>query len=142
MRELTKEMIKYYNLKKLKIDFMGYEFNRYQDLSFHHLIIPHRMCKELGFGEGYLWWNGSILNQKQDSSHPYLHIVEAKDYDMFLAITSEMIDEVIKGYLDMQNLYRIDDILCCFEREHCSDETKKGKPLIKEGFTRRLVRRK
>ncbi len=140
MREITKEMIKYYNLKTLKMDFMGYGFNKSQDLSFHHLIIPHRYCKKLGYGEGYLWWNGAIL--RQNTSHDYLHIIEYKDLDRFNAITSEMIDENIKGYLDQKNLLAIDDILNGFEREYSGTSTKKGKPLIKEEFTRRLVRRK
>ena len=51
-----------------------------------------------------------------------------------MAITSEMIDENIKGHLDMNNLKRILDILHSFEREHCSDKSKKGNYLIKEEY--------
>lgn len=54
MREITKEMIKLYNIKKLGYDFMGYTFRNVNELSFHHLIVPHRDCKREGFGEGYL----------------------------------------------------------------------------------------
>lgn len=54
MREVTKEMIKIYNIKKLGYDFMGYTFCKTNELSFHHLIIPHRDCKKQGLGEGYL----------------------------------------------------------------------------------------
>ena len=79
--------------------------------------------------------NGAVLNGK--TSHPYLHIVEGRDYDMFLAITSEMIDENVLGRLDINNLKRIHDVLTQFEREHSSDTTKKGKLLIKEEYTRR-----
>ena len=74
MREVTREMIKLYNIKKLGYDFMGYTFNRPEELSFHHLIIPHRDCKREGLGEGYLMWNGAIL--KQETSHEYLHTIE------------------------------------------------------------------
>lgn len=140
MREITKEMIIAYKLKKLGYDFMGFEFNRPQQLSFHHLIIQHRYCKENGLGEGYLWWNGAILVQK--TSHDYLHILENYDNDRFLAITSELIDENIKGYLDQENLLVIDDILNGFEKEYCGTRTKKGYPLIKEEYTRRLVRKR
>lgn len=136
MREITKEMIEQYRIMKLKIDFMGYEVNKKNNLSFHHLIVPRRECKSRGLGEGYLWWNGAILNQS--TSHDYLHLIEAKDYDMFLAITSEMIDENIKGYLDRENLLRIRDILEQFEREHCSDRGKKGNLLIKDSYLRRV----
>ena len=58
---------------------------------------------------------------------------------MFDAITSEMIDENIKGYIDQDNLRRINDILCCFEKEHCSDRTKKGKLLIKKEYRERRI---
>ena len=57
---------------------------------------------------------------------------------MFLAITSEMIDENVKGYLDRENLLRIRDILEQFEREHCSDRGKKGNLLIKDSYLRRV----
>lgn len=140
MREITKEMIIAYKLKKLGYDFMAYEFNNSQQLSFHHLVVAHRYCKQLGYGEGYFWWNGAILVQK--TSHNYLHIIENYDYDRFLAITSELIDENIKGYLDQENLLAIDDILNGFEREYSGTRTKKGKPLIKEEYTRRLIRKR
>ena len=140
MREITKEMIIAYRLKKLGYDFMGYQFNRPQQLSFHHLIIPHRHCKENGLGEGYLWWNGAIL--RQNTSHEYLHIIESKDLDRFNAITSELIDENIKGHLDQENLLAIDDILNGFEKEYCGARTKKGCPLIKKEYTQRLVRKR
>ena len=64
----------------------------------------------------YEKWNGSILCGK--TSHPYLHVIEEKDYDMFCSITSEMIDMNMRGCLSEYNLRKIDDILCQFEREH------------------------
>ena len=135
MKEITKLMIKKYELMKLGYDFMGYDIINKNNLSFHHLIIPHRDCKAMGLGEGYLEWNGAILNQ--NTSHNYLHLIEAKDYDMFLAITNELIDENIKGHLDIDNLRRIHDILECFEREHINDKSKKGNILIKQEYMRR-----
>lgn len=140
MREVTKIMIHDYALNKLKYDFMGYEFSKPNQLSFHHLIVPHRLCKEQGLGEGYLIWNGAIL--RQNTSHEYLHTIENYDYDMFSAITSEMIDENIKGHLDMENIRYIDDVLRNFELEYSGRYTKKGHPIIKEEYTRRLVRKR
>ena len=55
MREVTREMIKMYNIKKLGYDFMGYTFNRPEELSFHHLVVPKRDCKDQGLGDGYLF---------------------------------------------------------------------------------------
>ena len=136
MREITKQMIEYYKIMELGYDFMSYPVLKKNILSFHHTIVPRRNCKAMGLGEGYLWWNGAILNQP--TSHEYLHLIEAKDYDMFLVITSEMIDQNIKGYLDRKNLLRIHDILVQFEKEHCSDRSKKGNLLIKNSYLRRV----
>ena len=133
MKEVTKLMIKKYALMKLKYDFMGFPFQSSDQLSYHHLIIPRRNGGPMTFE------NGAIL--RQNTSHDYLHIIERIDYDMFLALTSEMIDENIKGYLDMEKLKTIDDILDCFERDYCSLRTKKGRPIIKEEYTRRLLKR-
>lgn len=139
MKEVTKLMIKKYSLMKLKYDFMGYEFLRSNQLSFHHLIVPRRLCKQEGLGEGYLEWNGAIL--RQDTSHDYLHVIEQYDPDIFAAVTSEMIDINIKGYIDIVNLREIDDMLRYFEREHCSTRTKKGNLIIKPEYTRRLLKK-
>lgn len=126
MKSITRLMIDYYNLKK--IDFMGYSFTK-NNASYHHLVVPRRL------GGPETIDNGAVLNGK--TSHPYLHRIESVDLDMFNHITSEMIDINIKGYLDIYNLRKIDDILTQFEREHSSDTTKKGKLLIKEEYTRR-----
>ena len=132
MKEITKIMINDFKIMKLGYDFLGYKVNRKQDLSFHHLIIPRRHCKEAGLGEGYLYWNGAIL--RQNTSHDYLHLIENVDPDIFYELTSEMIDENIKGRLDTDNLKRIHDLLLYFEREHDHDTSKKGKLLIKREF--------
>lgn len=132
MREITKIMVNDFKIMKLGMDFMGYHVNRKQDLSYHHLIVPRRHCKEAGLGEGYLYWNGAIL--RQNTSHDYLHTIENVDPDIFYELTSEMIDENIKGRLDIDNLKRIHDLLLYFEREHDHDTTKKGKLLIKREF--------
>lgn len=132
MKEITKIMINDFKIMKLGYDFLGYKVTRKQDLSYHHLIIPRRHCKEAGLGEGYLYWNGAIL--RQNTSHDYLHIIEKIDPDIFYELTSEMIDENIKGRLDIDNLKRIHDLLLYFEREHDHDTSKKGKLLIKREF--------
>lgn len=129
MRQVTKLMINEFKIKQLGFDMMGYSLERGDIYTFHHLIIPNRE------GGPFSRNNGAILCGR--SSHPYLHVVEAKDYDMFCYITSEMIDENIKGYLDPKNIKNIHEVLALFEREHSGDRTKKGYPLIKEQYTRR-----
>lgn len=132
MREITEKMIKDFKITKLGFDFMGYKVDKKQSLSFHHLIVPHRESENYGIGDGYLYWNGAIL--RQNTSHDYLHVIERTDEEIFYLITSEMIDENIKGKIDIDNLKRIRDLLLYFEREHDHDYTKKGKLLIKREY--------
>lgn len=134
MKEITKIMYYKYALNKLKFDFMGFAFNKPDELSYHHLIIPRR------YNGPTTIENGAIL--KQATAHNYLHTIERYDLDMFSAITSEMIDENIKGYLDMENIKAIDDILNNFEREYLGKRTKKGHLLIKpEYIETRILKR-
>lgn len=137
MKEITRLMIKEFNLKKLGCDFMGFRLNRGDIYTYHHLIVPHRHCKEMGLGEGYTRQNGTILFT---TSHEYLHLIESKDLEIFNLITSEMIDENIKGYLDTYNLMKINDLLNCFEREHEYDRSRKGKILIKREYYNRIYK--
>lgn len=139
MKEITRIMIKKYALQKLRYDFMGYDFTSQKQLSFHHLIVPKRLCRQEGLGDGYLEWNGAIL--RQTTSHDYLHTIEAHDRDMFVAITNQMIKENEQGYLDLKNIYAIYDVLNQFEKEYCGKYTKKGHLIIKEEYTKRILRR-
>ena len=135
MRELTKIMIEKYALTKLKYDFMGYDFDYLNQLSFHHLILSKQICRSYGYGDGYYIWNGAIL--RKDTSHDYLHTIAKYDMERFVAITSELIDENVKGYLDSKNINYIDDILNSFEREYSGVRTNKGVLIVKEKYTRR-----
>ncbi|MBQ6753615.1 MAG: hypothetical protein IJR03_00240 [Bacteroidales bacterium] len=123
MKHITRLIIEEYNLRN--IDFMGYYFNK-NNASYHHLIVPKR------FGGEETVANGAVLNGL--TSHPYLHAIENIDYDRFLAITSEIIDEKALGRLDGSNLKRIDDILRGFEKEYAGRRTSKGKILIKPSY--------
>ena len=131
MRTITKEMIHLYNIKKLGYDFMGYTFKRTDELSFHHLIIPKKDCKQNGLGEGYLLWNGAILNQ--NSSHDYLHCIERTDREIFLLITKLMIEENQNLKIDLDTLKKIRKLLLYFEKEHKND-THREKMLIQNRF--------
>lgn len=137
MRKITQEMIRDFKIMKLGYDFMGYPVTNKNGLSFHHLIVPHRLCRQEKIpSEGFVYWNGAILRQL--TSHDYLHAIEHVDLDIFNAITSEMIDMNTKGYLDIENLRYIDDCLDSFERDYSQLNTKKGKSLIKYEYTKRF----
>lgn len=138
MREITKEMIKTYNIKKCGYDFMGYTFKNPTELSFHHLIVPKKDCKAQGLGEGYLFWNGAILNQH--TSHDYLHIIERIDRDAFLKITQFMILENQKGELNINLLKEIRAILLAFEKQYWQETKKDGRQLIRQKYiTDRII---
>jgi hypothetical protein len=132
MKQVTREMIQDFKIKRLGYDFMGYTFKLDKELSYHHLIIPNRK------GGPITRWNGSVL--VMDTSHSYLHRIESRDEEIFYLITSEMIDQNVKGKLDVENLKRIRDLLEYFEKEHCTDRTSKKKPLIKEEYIRRRIK--
>lgn len=132
MKEITRIMIEEYNMKKLKYDFMGYTFDRTNQLSAHHLIIPARNGGKLTRD------NTCIL--RQDTSHDYLHRIENYDYDRFLAITSELIDMNILGYLSKDNLIAIRDILLSFEREYLGKTTRKGIEIIKPEYVEKRIK--
>lgn len=131
MKAITMEMIRQYNIKKLGFDFAGYIYSKKQ-ASFHHLIVPKRN------GGKETMQNGAVL--MRDTIHDYIHRIEMIDYDIYRYITSQMIEENVKGYLDPDNMKKIDDVLTYFEREHCSDRTRKGHPLIKEEYIRKRVK--
>ena len=137
MKTITRDMMKDYNIHKLGYDFMGYTFDRREDLSFHHLVIPKRDCKAAGLGEGYLKWNGAILNQ--NTSHDYLHIIERMDRDTFLRITAEMIEENLKGKLDIDNLKRIRELLLYFEDKYEKETNSKGQLILKRKFITKRI---
>lgn len=129
MKQVTQLMIREFKIKQLGYDFMGFKLQKNDIYTFHHLILPARE------GGKETRENGAILCGK--TSHPYLHLIEAKDYDIFCYITSEMIDMNILGRLDEHNLKNIDELLTQFEKEHYNDKGKKGKRLIKEEYLRR-----
>lgn len=83
-------------------------------------------------------WNGAILCGK--TIHPYLHLIEQYDPEIFYLITSELIDENIKRQLTLDSLRRIRTLLEYFEKEHCSTRNKKGNLLIKESYVRDRIR--
>lgn len=132
MNDITKLMIEMYKLEQLGYDFLGYEKEGNGEYSFHHLLIPRRHNGPVSIE------NGAIIRRVP---HDYLHQVEFYDLELFNAITSEMVDMNLKGHLDMINIANIDTLLCYFEREYSGKTTKKGHPIVKEQYTRRLIRK-
>ncbi len=129
MLHITRIMLSTYNITDT--DFMGYSISR-DTANFHHLIIPKRNHGTKTIS------NGAILNK--DTSHPYLHIIELKDYDIFFQITKEMMKENQLGTINEENLKKINELLSVFEREHCGETNINGEPLIREEYVKRLIK--
>lgn len=125
-------MISEYKLKKLGYDFMGFSPQR-ELYTAHHLIIPKRAGGKLEKG------NVAIL---METPHEILHKIENYDFEIFSAITSEMLDEVIKGRLDDKNILEIYYLLDLFYKANRERTTKKGHPIITNEYQKRLVLRK
>ena len=132
MKQITKDMIRIYKIKELGFDFAGYKLQKGDIYTYHHNIIAKRN------GGPETIWNGAILCGK--TIHPYLHLIEQYDTEIFYLITSEFIDENIKRKLTLDSLRRIRTLLEYFEKEHCSTRTKKGNLLIKESYIRDRIK--
>ena len=128
MLYITRVMINKFNITDM--DFMGYSIDR-ENANYHHLIIPRRN------GGTKTVNNGAILNK--NTSHPYLHLIEMKDYEIFYRVTKEMIKENKLGKLDIDIIKKIYDYLENFEKEHCGECNINGDPIIKEDYTKRLL---
>jgi hypothetical protein len=132
-KEITNQMIEIWDMTNT--DWMGYEKGKKDIFSYHHLRVAKRNGGPISID------NGAILCG--ESAHPYLHVVERYDRDMFLFITKILIQVNDQCFMPTYDqLLRIDAVLNIFEREHCSDANKKGYPLIRESFTKRLVKKK
>ena len=129
MLHITRVMINEFNITDM--DFMGYYLDR-DSANYHHLLIPRRNGGVKSIN------NGAILNK--DTSHPYLHIIEYKDYDIFYRITREMIEENKSRKINLDNIARINDLLNVFERDYSGETNFNGELLIKEEYTKRLIK--
>ena len=129
MSQIVSDMKKIYRLKGY--DFMGYTFRTIGDLSYHHI---HKQCD----GGDKTLENGALLNKY--NSHPYLHIIEGKDYEIYYCINA-----ILKQITEQQHhptkeqLKAIRELLLTFESEHMRDVNSKGKVLIKYSFIKERI---
>lgn len=129
MKKITIQMINIYKITN--IDFMGYKLMEKDTYDFHHI---HK--KE--HGGKYSLDNGAVLCHS--SSHRYLHTIEHKDLDMYVYINKILKDINNQGYLPTkEQLLLIFDCLDRFEKEYSGAVNSKGKPLIKEEYTKRKI---
>lgn len=135
MKQVTKLMINEFGLKRLKYDFMGFRFTKLNELSFHHLIIPKRLCLDMP-DKGYYRDNGAIL--VADTSHSYLHTIERYDRQAFLEITKYLVEENKLGRLDITMLKSIREILLDFESRYEGMRSESGCAIVKGCYKDRI----
>lgn len=129
MSQIIRDMRGIYRLKHY--DFMGYTFRNINELSFHHIK------KKCDGGEKIIE-NGALLNEK--TSHPYLHIIEDRDTDIYNYI-NKILKEITMQYAHptKEQLIAIRRMLIRFEAEHCMELNAKDKPLIKTLYVERRI---
>lgn len=131
MRQITKIMITDYGMREF--DWLGYKVSRSNPFSFHHIVKKEN-------GGLYTYNNGAILTGGVGSSHEYLHIIEVKDNDLYVYLNNLLKTINDQRFMPTLNqLKAIRSILLQFEREHCSDRTKKGKLLIKPSYVEKRI---
>lgn len=121
------EMLKIYKPIS-NLDWLNYKIVRKSDLTFHHIIK-----REDGGGKDIS--NGALLIP---ISHQYLHLIECKDIDTYIAINK--IFKVVNSQLrepTMEQREIIEYLLQEFEYEHKNDKNAKGKSLIKREYKQR-----
>ncbi len=131
MRSITITMIN--EFKMTNMDWMGYVLQRGEEYDFHHI---KKKCK----GGQVIIPNGAILTR--NVSHPYLHVIELKDLDVYKYVNNILKAINTQGYMPTENqLKLIDSVLAGFEREYSGKTFNSGKPIIKESYVLRRIKR-
>jgi hypothetical protein len=127
MKEVTRQLVRIF--RPQDIDWMGYEIDSVYDLSYHHI-------QKKANGGKLTLDNGALLNKS--TAHPYLHVIEITDPEMYLYINNLLKNVNTQGYAPTrQQLLAVRSILQQFEREHCSATNNRGKKLIKTQYVER-----
>lgn len=130
MKNITVTMVNIYGMQK--VDWMGYELQKDDMFSYHHNITKKED------GGNYSIKNGAILCGK--TSHPYIHLIESLDFDMYLYLTKLLTEVNLQRHMPTDKQFvMINNILRQFENEHEKERNKKGKILIKEEYKKRII---
>lgn len=129
MKSIIIDMRNIYRLRGY--DFLGYTYRNVSELSFHHIT------KKCDGGEMSID-NGALLNK--ETSHPYLHLIEFKEFDIYVAI-NEIIREITqqRKHPTTEQLKRIRALLLEFEALHIDDVNNKGNKIIKKQYIDRRI---
>ena len=126
MKQITKEMLKIY-VPYSNLDWMNYRLTK-KDLTFHHIFK-----REDGGSKDIS--NGALL---MPVAHQYLHLIEYKDINTYIAI-NKIFKYINKQGCEPTKEQRelIEYFLEEFERVHRWDKGAKGKLLIQKKYLER-----
>ena len=126
VKPVTRLMIRDYGMKS--VDWMGYTLMRGDIFTYHHIEKREE-------GGKITRENGAILCGK--TGHPYLHIIEHIDPDMYHYLNGILMSINRIGHIDVHLLEEIDRTLRIFEIENQGRKNAKGKSLIRDIYTER-----
>lgn len=125
---VKKEMLKIYKPIS-NLDWMNYKLVK-KDITYHHIVKKeHGGLKTID--------NGALL---MPSGHEYLHLIEFKDIDTYIAINKIfrfINDQQYEATREQREI--IEYLLQKFEEKHIEDKTSKGKKLIKYKYLERSL---
>ena len=131
MSRLRERIYKDYNLEEYGFDFMGFEFHTKKELSTHH-IIPRHM--------GGQTKKNNLCILTRNSGHNYIHLIEDYDYKTFLQVSKHLMEQVKQGKIDIDEIQRINELLCFFEDKFKNEQTKNGESIIKPEYKIRIYK--
>ena len=128
MNQIKKEMLEIYKPYS-NMDWMNYKLVK-KDITFHHIVKrENNGKKEIS--------NGALL---MPTGHQYLHLIECKDIDTYIALNK--IFKYINNQLyepTMEQREIIEYFLKQFEKAHKWDKGSKGNLLIKTKYLERCL---
>lgn len=126
-KKITKEMLKIY-VPKSGLDWMNYRIVR-KDMTAHH-ILKREDGGRLEIGN---------VAPLMSVAHQYLHLIECKDIETYIAINKIFALVNKQGYEPTPEQRDIVEYLLReFERIHRNDKNSKGKPLIQYKYLKRF----
>lgn len=126
MSKITKEMLKIYKPYS-NMDWLNYKLVK-ADVSFHHI---QKKCD----GGTKNISNGALI---MPIGHQYLHLIECKDIETYIAINKifkYVNQQLAEPTLEQREI--IEYLLKQFETEHKWDKGSKGKLIIKKKYLER-----
>lgn len=126
MDRVSLELVRLYG--NPDVDWLNYKITRDNPISFHHIQ------KDCDGGKRVISNGGLLTNY----SHRYLHIIETREYKLYLVLNNILKLINMRGYNPTNEERKIiNEIFLEFEYYHKNDLNNKGKTLIRKEYLTR-----